>query len=63
MRKSNGPRATLHGAVQQKIWIPYKSYVYSFGMLILKMVLGEKYLLPNLQTDSEVYYPELFMKS
>lgn len=38
--------------------VSYKSDVYSFGMLILKMVLGEKDLQPNLQTDSEVYYPE-----
>lgn len=38
--------------------VSYKSDVYSFGMLILKMVLGEKNIQPNLQTDTEVYYPE-----
>ncbi|KAF3332723.1 putative receptor-like protein kinase [Carex littledalei] len=38
--------------------VSYKSDVYSFGMLILKMVLDEKNLQPNLQTDREVYFPE-----
>ncbi|KAJ3692435.1 hypothetical protein LUZ60_012785 [Juncus effusus] len=37
-----------------------KSDVYSFGMLILKMVVGDKHLEPDLATgQSEVYYPEL----
>ncbi|KAJ3686000.1 hypothetical protein LUZ61_015164 [Rhynchospora tenuis] len=39
--------------------VSYKSDVYSFGMLILKMVIGEKNLIPDLEGNSEVYYPEL----
>ncbi|KAJ3685995.1 hypothetical protein LUZ61_015159 [Rhynchospora tenuis] len=38
--------------------VSYKSDVYSFGMMILKMVLGERNLQTNLQTNSEIYYPE-----
>ncbi|KAJ4770369.1 Protein kinase family protein [Rhynchospora pubera] len=39
--------------------VSYKSDVYSFGMLILKMVIGEKNLIPDLECNSEVYYPEV----
>jgi serine/threonine protein kinase len=39
--------------------VSYKSDVYSFGMLILKMIVGENNLIPDLECNSEVYYPEL----
>lgn len=43
--------------------VSYKSDVYSFGMLILKMVVGEKNLIPDLESNNEVYYPEIIYEN